>query len=204
MEMENNSVAEEMFVEEQYLIGEDDGIVYERNQNAEIITSSESDDNVPFQSNEQPDTPNIDKMAKEELHEQVSEKTDDIQKEADSITISDECESSDIIDLDVPALETQEYDLTLKSEEFSDFNPSEKLTKEQENANEQEVTSGKEQPSIEPEFPILSEEETLLDSLIHSSKRSVPFRRPRKFFARITGIHGAFAKPSSKTKMPKR
>ena len=31
MEMENNSVAEEMFVEEQYLIGEDDGIVYERN-----------------------------------------------------------------------------------------------------------------------------------------------------------------------------
>lgn len=100
MEMENNSVAEEMFVEEQYLIGEDDGIVYERNQNAEIITSSESDDNVPFQSNEQPDTPNIDKMAKEELHEQVSEKTDDIQKEADSITISDECESSDIIDLD--------------------------------------------------------------------------------------------------------
>ena len=69
-------------------------------------------------------------MAKEELHEQVSEKTDDIQKEADSITISDECESSDIIDLDVPALETQEYDLTLKSEEFSDFNPSEKLTKE--------------------------------------------------------------------------
>lgn len=210
MEIESNSVEKEEFVEEQDCSGVDDSTVYERHQTADIIFSSEHPDHdVPIQSHMQPETPYIDEITREnvfadneeETHGQITGEIDEIQKEVDNIITSDECESSDVIDLDVPELQTQGHDMPQKSEELSDFNLSEKLLEESENPNE-EITSGNESSSVEPEFP--DQTEVIPDLFQQSTKRSVPFRRPRKLFARITGVHGAFTKPSSKTKKPKR
>ena len=141
---------------------------------------------------------------KDEMNLEVEGEVLDVVNDETKVNIGDECESSEIIDLDAPELQSQEIEMTQMHEEMPNLNFSEK-EEEGEDQHDESIPSGyefitkdEEDFLSEPELPNQSEETP--DFYEQSTKKKVPFRKQRKFFSRITGIHGAFTTPSVKEK----